>query len=557
MRVRVPLMRIASKSWLTAGVLSLLLLQSCNLLTPGPDVRQERVGRPRAGGTISVAIAEPKSIDPHRVADRPGVLVLKQMCEPLVTADPLSSKLLPGAAESWSMSDDAKKFNFQLREGLKFHNGRDVTAEDYVYSLNRLAGNKESGSKAFLLERVAGYVEVREGRAPGLSGARALDPRTLEIETAEPFAELPAIMAHPAAGSAVPKEEVDKGADPFAANPVCTGPYRLTVPWERGKDIALMRFDAYNGKNPAFSRGGAGYAREIVFKTVPDASEGYRRLGAREVQISEVPGDKLVEARKVSKRLESGPNGILSFIGLPVKAPPFDKVEFRQALAQAIDRRSVIENVLAGSRQLPRGFLPSAAGPASESTACRDTIKSRGDGEAAKNALTASGVDPAATKMRIYFNAGGGHEAWLSVVAEQWNSVLGIESALQPDEWLKFLDFLVTGSDGPFRLAWPVEYPSAEALFAPLFSSKSLDNYSKFESQEFEEALTAARGVVDEGQRREAYGKVSEILCRDLPIIPMWNSESHIGFGPNVVSATVKRLDVWGDPILREIGLRS
>lgn len=556
MGVRVPLMRIGGNRWLAVSVISLLLLASCNLLTPGRDIRQERVGRPRAGGTISVAIAEPKSIDPHRVSDRPGILVLKQICEPLITADPLSGKLLGGAAESWSMSDDAKKFTFKLREGVKFHNGRDMSAEDYVYSLNRLAGNKEPGSKAFLLERVAGYVEVREGRAPGLSGARALDPRTLEIETAEPFAELPAVMAHPAAGSAVPKEEVEKGADLFAANPICTGPYRLTVPWERGKDIALVKFEGYYGKNPAFSRGGAGYAREIVFKTVPDAAEGYRRLGAREVQISEVPDDKLVEARKISRRLESGPNGILSYIGLPVKSPPFDKVEFRQALAYAVNRRTIVQDVLAGSRELPKGFLPSAAGPVSESSEC-DTVKSREDGDAAKSSLAASGVDPAATKMKIYLNTGGGHEVWLSVVAEQWKSVLGIESALQPDEWLKFLDFLVTGSDGPFRLAWPVEYPSAEALYAPLFSSKSLDNYTKFESQEFDDALKAARATVDEDQRRDAYAKAGQILCRDVPIIPMWNSESHIGFGPNVVSATAKRLDVWGDPVLREIGLRS
>lgn len=540
-----------------AAVLTFLLLaQGCNLLSPGSRTREARAGKPRVGGSVGVAILEPKSIDPGRVSDRQGMLVLKQICEPLVTANPYTGGLVPGAAESWTISADAKKFTFRLRRAIKFHSGRDVTAEDYVYSMNRLTTNKEAGSKAFLLERVAGYVDLREGRAPSLSGVKAVDPLTLEIETAEPFAELPAVLSNPVAGSAVPKEEVDKGNDAFAAKPVCTGPYAVAAPWERGKDIALLRFASYHAANTAFTRGGAGYAREIIFRPVPDTADGYRRLLAREVQIAEVPGDKLVEARRVERRLESGPNGILSFIGLPIKAPPFDKPEFRRALGFAVDRQAVVENILAGSRELPRGFLPGAAGPAA-SMSCNETVKARSDVYEAKAALAASGIDPVATKMKIYYNAGGGHDAWISVVAEQWKNVLGIESTLHPDEWLKFLDFLVTGADGPFRLAWPVEFPSAEAIYAPLFSSKSLDNYMRFENAEFEGALVAARATVEEGERRAAYSRAGEILCRELPLIPMWYSESHVGFGPNVVSASAKRLDVWGDPVLREIGPRS
>lgn len=514
----------------------------------------------RAGGTIRVAVTEPNSIEPSRASNAPGVLVLKQICDPLVSADPVSGVLRPGAAESWKVSGDAKKVTFKIRPGVKFHNGREVVAQDYVFSISRFAGKDTGNSKRFWLDRVVGYRDVAEGRASTLAGVKAPDPRTVEIELSEPFAELPAVLSHPAAGSAIPKEEVDKGADVFATQPVCTGPYALKDRWLRGQDLRLVRAPSYAAKNPAYSRGGAGYADEIVLTIVPDLETGYRRLDEGKVDVAEAPiGGRLVEARRVKGRLAEGSNGHVAYVGFPVKKAPFDNLELRKALALSIDRRAIIERLLAGSRRMPSGILPGSAGPAAAGLSCRETMKPGPDVEGAKKALQASGVDPAATRLNVYFNDGAsGHEKWLQKVTEQWKTGLGIESTLRPDEFRRYLDFLAEYShDGPFRLAWSVDYPSPEAMFPFLFASGSLDNFTGYASQEFDGLLRKARETADDEARRKAYIEAGKVLCRDLPVIVMWFGVNHIAFGARVTSAVATRVDIFGDPILRELGAGS
>lgn len=504
-----------------------------------------------------MAITEPDFIDPSRASNRPGLFVLKQICDPLVALDPASGQLAPGAAESWELSPGATKITFKLRPRMKFHNTREVVAGDYVYSMTRFA-RKDSGSRQhFLLERVAGYRELRDGPAETLSGVKAPDPLTLEVELAEPFAEIASVFAHPAAGSAVPKEEVDKGAEAFAANPVCTGPYSLASPWERGGDIRLARSAPYTPYPAVWTRS-LGYSQEIVMSVVPDALQGYERLGRGEVLVAEVPVERLSEARRIAGRLESAASGVLSFIGLPVTRAPFDNRDFRVALALAIDRSEIIRGLLADSREMPAGFLPATAGPVGSDQACLETVKPRGDPAAASAALQSSGIDPAATGIKIHFNDGGsGHENWLTIVADQWNGVLGVSSTLNSQEWGAYLDFLVDGADGPFRLAWPVEYPSAEALFAPLLGGGSLDNYTRFANPQFDDALKRARATVDETDRRRIYLEAADVLCQQMPIIPMWFAQSHVGFHPSIVGAGETRVDIFGDPVLRELGKPS
>jgi oligopeptide transport system substrate-binding protein len=513
--------------------------------------------RPQTRGTIAVALREPDSIDPSKASNRPALLVLKQICDPLVAADPLTGALKPGVAESWQVADDGKKVTFKLRKGVKFHNGREVTATDFLYSMSRFA-HKETGNRlAYLLDKVAGYVEVHEGRAAALSGIKAPDPQTLEVELAEPFAELPAVLAHPAAGSAIPQEEVEKGAEAFAASPVCTGPYSISAPWQKGQDLRVKRFEGYAANSVVHSRGGAGYADEIVFKPVADSIQGYELLEAGEVQISEVPVERLTQARRVEGRVESQANGTVAYLGIPVAKSPFENRDLRRALALAIDRQRIVRDVLAGSRLEALGFLPPTAGPVSKDTRC-DEMKPQGDLDQAGQALKTSGIDPGPLNLKLYYNDGGsGHDAWMKVVSEQWQKNLGIGSTLQSDEWGKYLDFLVQGADGPFRLAWAVEYPSPESFFGPIFSTGSLDNYTRFSNAEFDDLLKKARATAPDQARRNLYAQAAQVLCREVPVVPMWFSTNHFAFHPSITAAATGRLDFFGDPILREIGRKS
>ncbi len=525
----------------------------------------------KVGGALNVAILAPESvpaqgstlasIDPSRASSRSAMLVLKQICDPLVGVDPATGALAPGTAESWTIAPDAKKVTFTLRGGLKFHNGREVTASDYAFSMSRFAHPQNGSPLHFLLERVAGYRELRERRATGLAGVRALDQRSLEVTLSEPFAELPAVLSHPAAGSAIPKEEVDKGVDPFGAQPICTGPYALAGPWIPAQEIKLVRFSDYGGTSTVYAGEGVGFADQINFRIVPDVQAGYLLLQQAAVQVAEVPVGRLLEARRRPLSVDAEANGLVAYIGFPVKRPPFDNVEFRRALGAALDRREIVEDLLGGSRRLAGGFLPPSAGPDAQNGSCRQTLPPRENLKAARGALAASGINPSGINLNIHFNNGtSGNQVWLGKVAEQWKAGLGVASTLTPfpRTFQEYLDFVAAGTvDGPFRLAWSVDFSSPEALFAPLFSSGSLDNLTRYSSPAFDEAIRKARAIPDNQARRRAYGEAAQILCRDLPIVPMWFGLNHVGFSSSVRSAAKGRVDAFGDPRLRELGMAS
>ncbi|MEO7804349.1 MAG: ABC transporter substrate-binding protein, partial [Actinomycetota bacterium] len=415
---------------------------------------------------------------------------------------------------------------FKLRPGTKFHNGRELVAQDFVFSMSRFAHPKTGSTQHFFFDRVAGYAELRSGAAQTLSGVRAVDTKTLEVQLTKPFAEFPAIMAHAAAGTAIPQEEVAKDPAAFALKPVCTGQYLVAEPWVRGSQIKL-----------SLTRGKESI-KTIIVQSVADAKTGYKLLEADLVQVADVPVGKLILARKVKGRLSTGANGLISYIGFPVTKPPYDNVELRKALTASTDRKGINRTLLAGSRLVPEGIFPPSSGFRAP-CAVFD----------AKKALAESAVDPSTLKPTVYFNQAGGHEKWLQRVTEDWKKQLGIEATLKPDEWKKYLDFLVQpGADGPFRLAWAVKYPSPEAIVDAVFEAGSPDNFMRYSSPSFEALVTQARATVDDKTRRALYEKAHEVLCNELPMIPMWFGQNNVAFGPGLTAA--RRLDAFGDPIL-------
>ena len=528
----------------------------------GDGDAQKSVGaKPKAGGKIQIATAAPESLDPSKGSKPPALFVLKQICDTLVAFNPVTGELRPGAAESWTVAPDGKKVTFKLRPGVKFHNGRDVTADDYVYSLSRFVHQDNGSQSYFILSKVLGYRDVRDGRSDTLAGVHPLDPSTLEIELIEPFAELPAVLAHPAAGAAVPREEVDKDPAAFANKPVCTGPYEVAEAWAPGQDIMLVQAKAYAKGNKAYSRGGAGYAKEIGLRILPkagpdtaDIDTGYAWLIDAKVDAAEVPLNRLPGARRLDGPVADGSIGTIEYIGFPTQTAPYDNIGLRRSLSLAIDRKELVGDLLEGGPGVPLGLLPPAAGPAAKRSTC-PSLKPEADKKTAVSTLQGSGTSGVAVRPTVFFNSGGQHDRWVREVTKSWESVLNIRSDLKPvplDEYFKLLQN--PGAEGPFRSAWPVRYPSAEALYGPLFEANSGDNFAKYSSEEFAKALAEARAQPDPKARADAYAKVGEILCRDLPIAPIWLYQTHVAFSEKVVSAAKGLLDIYGDPILRELG---
>jgi ABC-type transport system substrate-binding protein len=176
--------------WLALSVRYLALvflvgavLTSCN--RKGDSAQQQTTQRERT--TLRLPLdSDVPTMDPIHITDVRSASVARQIFSTLVRYDK-DLKLVPDIAERWEVASDKLTLRFYLTKGAKFQNGREVTAEDFVYSLTRLADTKEVSERATLMRDVVGYSDFRSGKAVNLAGLSAPDPYTLQIKLSKPY----------------------------------------------------------------------------------------------------------------------------------------------------------------------------------------------------------------------------------------------------------------------------------------------------------------------------------------------------------------------------------
>ncbi|HVF11626.1 MAG TPA: ABC transporter substrate-binding protein, partial [Actinomycetota bacterium] len=187
--------------------------------------------------SLRIAIRQPSTLDPASLRDPAGLLIARQIFEPLVRIDNKTLEIKPALARSWQSLDGGTRYVFKLRNA-RFHNGRNVTSEDVRFALNRLA-RKDTGSEvAFLLETVVGFPAVNgTGTATELEGVKSLDEKTLEIRLSIPWVEFPYVLSHPST-TPIPRQEFEANPAGFKDAPIGSGPY-LVKPLAQRQDFSL------------------------------------------------------------------------------------------------------------------------------------------------------------------------------------------------------------------------------------------------------------------------------------------------------------------------------
>src|SRR5207247_79499 len=179
---------------------------------------------------------EPATLDPDRISDIYSRSVSQQMFDGLGQVDPTLA-IAPALAQFWKASRDGLTWTFTLRKGVQFHHGREVTADDVVYSFTRILDPRTRSGAADLFSAIKGAREFREGRASAVAGLAALDRHTVQVvldDAALPFVSVLAV-GH---AKIVPREIVERDPEGFGQKPIGTGPFRF-VRWDRGKEITL------------------------------------------------------------------------------------------------------------------------------------------------------------------------------------------------------------------------------------------------------------------------------------------------------------------------------
>lgn len=459
-----------------------------------------------AAKDIRVAIRQPSSVDPVKLRDGAGILVARQVFETMADFDPRTSALVEGMAE-WETHDGGSRFVFRLKPGTKFHSGRDVTAEDVRFSLNRLAGKDTGSEVAFLLDSVAGFERVNTtGEATELEGVQALDATTLEIRTSAPWMDFPYVLTHPSTAP-IPRGEFEADPGAFERQLIGTGPYSFTAPIQPGRNIQLARVGTPH-------RG----IRRVDFVIYDRTEDAYRDFEEERVTIAEVPPSKIGVAR--AKHGEAGFAPVSSgiYLGFNLANPKFADVRLRRAISMGIDRVVISESMYAGAISPATGLVPERI-PGRNPKACsgdctRDIAKA--------SALVREVFPEGAPPIAYDHPAGEPNEAIAkSLVADLAEIGIRLEPRSRQAEVTAYFDLIAAGGQEMFLLPWPGEYPHPDWFLNPLFRSGSSDNHTQYSVVEVDDLLNRARAAPNLSERLALYGQIEQRVLADMPVIPV------------------------------------
>lgn len=473
---------------------------------------------------LSVAVGRPFSVDPVSLRDQAGILIARQLYEPLVRVDPESSALIPGLARSWEVLDGGTRFLFRLTPEAKFHTGRDVKAEDVRFSLNRLARKSTVSETAFLLDSIVGFEAVNvTGDSQELAGVSVVDDLTLEIRLAAPWFDFPYVLSNPAT-SPVPKSDLEANPAGFAERPIGNGPYQLTGPIRSGQDITVRRFSGYRGPRAAVSG--------VRFLLYDNEDSAWGDFEDGRIDIARAPTGRIALAEAKYGSAGFSPLAAGLYIAFNLRNDKFSDPRLRRAISLAINRETISRSIYAGALVSAHGIVPPGVPGGGQPVCGPNCTRNAAD---AATLLAEEHPGGGAPEVFYDFPAGVADEAVAGSLQANLGEV-GIKLTPRPREreLHAFLDLLQTRQHEMFRLAWPAEYPLADWFLNPLFRSGSPDNHTGFASKEIDGLLATARATQDPSQRMAMYADIERRVIADLSVVPIGFFQNHYVAGERV-----------------------
>ncbi len=458
---------------------------------------------------------------PH-VATAAEIAVAEDLDEGLTTYD-ASGAIVPGVAQSWTVSADQLTYTFTISAAARWSNGDPVTAADFVASFRRVEDPKEGAAYPEILYPVLNAAAINtatadDAVAPDTLGVRAVDPHTLEITLERPAPDLLARLAHP---SALPVHAAnrDQGAADFMrpGNLLSDGPFMLAEN-VAGDHLTLVR-------NPDYRDAAAIKLDQVVYYPTDDQAGAVRRFTAGGLDlVTPFPADQADALRKSlgADVVHVAPSLSVEYYVLDTRQPPLDDVRVRQSLALAIDRNAIAAGAITAESPLNSPVPPGIPGyvpalPDYVATSVSERVAN------ARALLSAAGYGDGGKplKLEIRYNAAAGNQATAAAIADAWKA-LGATVTLVAEETRAHYASLQQG--GPFSVAraeWtatiadPAEYLS---LFA---SADAAFNYGRYTDPKYDALLGQAAQATDPATRLGLLHDAEGMLVADQPVIPV------------------------------------
>jgi oligopeptide transport system substrate-binding protein len=493
---------------------AMLLITSCG----GGDGGDEAT----VDGAITINWStEPPSLDPGLATDTTSSNVLLNIMDPLVKLEGENLQPTPNLAESWEVNGNT--VTFRLREDGRWTNGDPVTAEDFEWSWKRTMSPDLAADYAYQFWGIRGAQEYSNckqncDRLADQVGVTAVDDRTLRVEltSAQPWF-LQQVAHH--SFLAVHRPTVEQFGERWteAANSVTNGPFRLET-WQHNDRLDLVKWDEWRNADQV-------QLERVNGRMITEGTTAVQAFEAGELDevgaIGGLPTEELPRLKELPE-YEQTPSLATYYYGLNVDNIP--DVNQRRAMALAIDRRTIIDNI-AQADQLPAtGFTPSGMPGFETIDPQSEWLPEAGDVERAKQLMER--VDNPVTDVNLVINDAPGHREIAVAVQDMWRE-LGINTTIAQQEWAQFLEALgppPAKTTDAYRLGWVGDFVDG-MNFLELWTCESGNNNTNWCNREYDAAVERARKIADDDQRYEVYAELEEIMFGpdgEVPIIPIY-----------------------------------
>ena len=466
---------------------------------------------------------DPETIDPALNSAVDGGNMLLHSHECLLIVDE-SGNLQPGQAESYEVSEDGLTWTFHLREGLKWSDGSDLTANDFVYSWKRVCDPLVAAPYAeTVLGMVKGYEEAIGGNTDALA-VTATDDLTLVVELDAPCSYFGSLAAF-ATLSPVQQATVEANGDAWATAPetyIGNGAFYMTE-WVPGSHITFS-------KNPYYWNADAIKLDRLKFVLMEDSNAAYSAYQTGEVlMIKDVPTEEIPSLEGNSDFYVDPIIGTY-YLSLNTEREPFNNADVRKALSLAIDREYVAGTLMQGTYSAASNFM----GPGWIDTDGKEFMANANGGqpyidvtnhdanvEEAKQILADAGYPNGEGFPTISYttNDSGYHKVVAEYLQQAW-AELGIDLQVNVVEWSSFTPMRRNGEYDVARNGWVGDYSDPSNMLDLLYSTNG-NNDGKFNNADYDAAMELSRTTLDAAERSQALHTAEDILMSETACIPV------------------------------------
>lgn len=459
---------------------------------------------------INIAV-EPPSLDWHKSSDVTSALISGNTMEGLIAVDVNDSNLglLPALATEWKPFNKAQKWVFTLRKGVLWTDGVELRAQHVLDGWERLLNPLTGARYAYFLFSIKKARLYNEGKIKDFSqvGAKINSQGQIEVELVGPQSFFPYMLNHQSTYPFRP-DILEKYGDRWteAGHMVTLGPYELKI-WEHDKAIVLTRNPRYYGR-PA-------KIKNILAYMIGNLSTGITLVDSEQLDFQiNLPSVLLSELSKRPDFYQSPLLGVY-YYGMNVQKPPMDDVNFRKAVAHAIDRDEIV-------RMISGGHIPTSSFVPKGMFGYEPDVGLKFDVEKARGYLRQSPYKKTRPPVVLGFNTSEDHKRIAENIQAQLKRNLGLKVELRNEEWKVYINKLQVDAPQLYRSGWSVDYPDPDN-FLNLWTSFSENNNTNWGDKKYDDLIARGAIELDKIKRRLIYKRAQKYMLEEaVPIIPLY-----------------------------------